>query len=47
MYRHEALVRLFDAFKATDAPEMVRQVRTVGYELSQHGLQVSDPHSVA
>lgn len=40
MYNHEALEQLFDAFKATVAPDMVKQVRRVGYRLSQDGVQV-------
>jgi hypothetical protein len=40
MYRHEALVLLFDAFKATEPTECIKQVRRVGYVLSKEGLHV-------
>jgi hypothetical protein len=40
MYKHQALVQLFDAFKATETADCIKQVRKVGYMLANDGLQV-------
>lgn len=40
MYKHEALVQLFDAFKATDVSDVIKNVRKLGYMLSEDGKLV-------